>query len=208
VNERRRQNDRYPRVVFRKGALAKEIDARGESPNLVAKQDLKRYYDLLRTVLPRFTESEARALLQVLEDWGAAGSARPLDIFWSVRSAAISSWRDGAGRRGGGRAGRGGRAGGEAGRAGREVGEAGRGGRTAPDWNNRGELADLDHLANRLRDLHPSESLAIVDALERALHLVSSGTDAGEALRHVGLLQGAERAVRKRGPVRRSSSAP
>lgn len=188
MNQKASPVDQYPRVSFRLGALLTEIEARGDSPNRVARRDLERYYDLLRKVLPPFEENEGVALLQALETWtptrggirgrpgararrargrpGARGAGPgALDLAWAVS-------RTTAGR----------------------IGERGAAGRPAP------RRIDSNDLASRLRDLHPSESLAVVDALEQALHLMSSARiSEADALRQVGLLTrfGAQRGGRR-----------
>lgn len=59
---------KYPSVSFRPGeTLDKALSERvGESKNWVAKRDLQRYYDLLESSLPTFTEAESLRLCDVL----------------------------------------------------------------------------------------------------------------------------------------------
>lgn len=55
-----------PPIQFRDVEIERELAARGDNPNLVAKRDLERYYALLRQSLPTFSRSEASLIVDAL----------------------------------------------------------------------------------------------------------------------------------------------
>ena len=76
-----RELPREPQIQFRAGGIEPELTARAggaESPSLVARRDLERYYYLLRRALPTFTEPEASLIVDACNGWLIEPHTAPL----------------------------------------------------------------------------------------------------------------------------------
>lgn len=95
-------------VQFRTGAgpagLTDDLERRASrrlSPDLVARRDLTRYYEMLRRSLPRFPRAEAYAILDVCNGtlwepwsvtllWASVADAEGLGATWQIDQAALA----------------------------------------------------------------------------------------------------------------------
>ncbi len=136
---------KYPNASFRLGNLADEVLARGKNASKVAKRDLDRYYSLLRRVLPRFDEEEAGFILESIDLMRSAERTPQQDVQQPATPDLVSEYRNFLWA---------------------TI-------RMADDTFSLSEKYNvrLDKLESRLRELHPCQQLAVLDAVERALRL-------------------------------------
>jgi hypothetical protein len=82
-----------PPIQFRDKELEVEIRVRtpeeGESPSLIARRDLERYYRLLRRSLPVFSEPEALLIVRACVGWRP--DADSVHFLWAQVDSAIKS---------------------------------------------------------------------------------------------------------------------
>ncbi len=151
---------KYPNASFRLGDLANEVVARGKNASQVAKRDLDRYYSLMRRVLPRFNEEEAGFILEAIARMRSVEHTPRQDARQPAALDLVSEYRNFLWA---------------------TI-------RMADDTFGLSEKynVELDKLESRLRELHPCQQMAVLDAVERALRLKER--DARKAAAKVGLV--------------------